>query len=98
MAVRFQGSGRFRKSTRDYSQLDLFADLPAEAVIEAASQPLTEATNGRHEPFGRLDFETWENHRPGLIEELVRANQLEPVLRQAQEQTGDLLFSSNSST
>jgi hypothetical protein len=48
--------------------------------------------------LGDLILKHWRTHRPGLIEELVRANQLEPVLRQAQEQTGDLLFSSNSST
>src|ERR1700676_1933936 len=38
-----------------------------------------------------LILKHWTTHRPGLIEELERTNQLQPVLRQAQEQTGDLL-------
>jgi hypothetical protein len=42
--------------------------------------------------LGDLILKHWTTHRPGLIEELVRANQLQPVLRQAQEQTGDLLY------
>ena len=41
--------------------------------------------------LGDLILKHWTAHRPGLIEELERTNQLEPVLRQAQEQTGDLL-------
>ena len=76
MAGRFQGSGRFRKTGRDYSQLDLFADLPettssaspetTETLIEAASQPQTEATDGRHEPVGRPDSETLANPPAGV--------------------------------
>ena len=42
--------------------------------------------------LGDLILKHWTTHRPELIEELVRANQLQPVLRQAQEQTGDLLY------
>ena len=42
--------------------------------------------------LGDLILKHWTTHRPGLIEELKRMNQLQPVLRQAQEQTGDLLY------
>jgi hypothetical protein len=42
--------------------------------------------------LGDLILKHWRTHRPGLIEELERTNQLQPVLRQAQEQTGDLLY------
>ena len=42
--------------------------------------------------LGDLILKHWTIHRPGLIEELERTNQLQPVLRQAQEQTGDLLY------
>ena len=42
--------------------------------------------------LGDLILKHWRSHRPGLIEELERTNQLQPVLRQAQEQTGDLLY------
>jgi hypothetical protein len=42
--------------------------------------------------LGDLILKHWTTHRPELIEELVRTNQLQPVLRQAQEQTGDLLY------
>ncbi len=42
--------------------------------------------------LGDLILKHWTNHRPGLIEELERTNQLAPALRQAQEQTGDLLY------
>jgi len=109
MAGRFQGSGRFRKTGRDYSQLELFADTLGEsgnpdsapfgdpvaralagaeethnsaspettdlpltetpepiAVIDAASQPQTEATNGRHEPVRRPDTETLDNPPAGI--------------------------------
>jgi hypothetical protein len=41
--------------------------------------------------LGNLILKHWTTHRPGVIEELERTNQLQPVLRQAQEQTGDLL-------
>ena len=41
--------------------------------------------------LGHLILNHWKNHLPGLIRELERTNQLKPVLRQAQEQTGDLL-------
>ena len=42
--------------------------------------------------LGDLILKHWRTHRPGLIEELERTNQLQPLLRQAQEQTGDLLY------
>jgi hypothetical protein len=42
--------------------------------------------------LGILILNHWRTHRPGVIEELERMNQLQPVLRQAQEQTGDLLY------
>jgi len=42
--------------------------------------------------LGDLILKHWTAHRPGLIEELERTNQLQPALRQAQEQTGDLLY------
>jgi hypothetical protein len=42
--------------------------------------------------LGDLILKHWTTHRPELIEELERTNQLQPVLRQAQEQTGDLLY------
>jgi hypothetical protein len=42
--------------------------------------------------LGDLILKHWTTHRPGLVEELARANQLQPALRQAQEQTGDLLY------
>ena len=42
--------------------------------------------------LGDLILKHWTTHRPMLVEELKKTNQLEPVLRQAQEQTGDLLY------
>jgi hypothetical protein len=42
--------------------------------------------------LGDLILKHWTNHRPGVIEELERTNQLQTALRQAQEQTGDLLY------
>ena len=42
--------------------------------------------------LGDLILKHWTTHRPELIEELERTNQLQPALRQAQEQTGDLLY------
>ena len=42
--------------------------------------------------LGDLIIKHWTAHRPGLIEELERTNQLQTALRQAQEQTGDLLY------
>ena len=42
--------------------------------------------------LGDLILKHWTTHRPELIEELERTNQLHPALRQAQEQTGDLLY------
>ena len=42
--------------------------------------------------LGDLILKHWTTHRPELIEELKRTNRLQPVLRQAQEQTGDLLY------
>ena len=42
--------------------------------------------------LGDLILKHWTTHRPELIAELERTNQLQPALRQAQEQTGDLLY------
>jgi len=42
--------------------------------------------------LGDLILKHWTTHRPELIVELERTNQLETALRQAQEQTGDLLY------
>ena len=42
--------------------------------------------------LGDLILKHWRTHRPEVVEELERTNQLQPVLRQAQEQTGDLLY------
>ena len=42
--------------------------------------------------LGDLILKHWTTHSPGLIEELERTNQLQTALRQAQEQTGDLLY------
>ena len=42
--------------------------------------------------LGDLILKHWTTHRPGLIKELERTNQLQPILRQAQEQMGDLLY------
>jgi len=42
--------------------------------------------------LGDLILKHWTTHRPGVIEELERTNQLQTALRQAQEQTGDLLY------
>ncbi len=42
--------------------------------------------------LGDLILKHWTSHRPELIEELEKTNQLQPALRQAQEQTGDLLY------
>jgi hypothetical protein len=42
--------------------------------------------------LGDLILKHWTTHRPELIEELGRTNQLQTALRQAQEQTGDLLY------
>jgi len=41
--------------------------------------------------LGGLILKHWTTHRPMLVEELKNTNQLQPALRQAQEQTGDLL-------
>lgn len=42
--------------------------------------------------LGDLILKHWTIHRPMLVEELKKKNQLQPALRQAQEQTGDLLY------
>jgi hypothetical protein len=42
--------------------------------------------------LGSLILKHWTNYRPQMVEELERTNQLHRVLRQAQEQTGDLLY------
>jgi hypothetical protein len=41
--------------------------------------------------LGVLILKHWKTHRPRMVQELEQENQLERVLRQAQEQTGDLL-------
>ena len=41
--------------------------------------------------LGSMILKHWTTHRPRMVEELEKAHQLERVLRQAQEQTGDLL-------
>ena len=41
--------------------------------------------------LGSMILKHWTTHRPRMVEELDKAHQLERVLRQAQEQTGDLL-------
>jgi hypothetical protein len=42
--------------------------------------------------LGALILKHWRTHRPEVVEELEKMNQLQPVLRQALEQTGDLLY------
>ena len=42
--------------------------------------------------LGSLILKHWTNYLPQMVEELEKAHQLERVLRQAQEQTGDLLY------
>ena len=42
--------------------------------------------------LGDLILKQWTTNRPGLIEELEKTNQLQSVLRQTQEQMGDLLY------
>jgi len=41
--------------------------------------------------LGSMILKHWTTHRPQMVQELEKAHQLERVLRQAQEQTGDLL-------
>ena len=43
--------------------------------------------------LGDLILKHWRTYRPETVAELERTNRLEPALRQAQEQTGDLLYS-----
>jgi hypothetical protein len=42
--------------------------------------------------LGNLILKQWTTNRPGLIEELEKTNQLQSILRQTQEQMGDLLY------
>lgn len=42
--------------------------------------------------LGEMILKHWTTHRPMLVEELKKTNQLQLALRQAQEQTGDLLY------
>jgi hypothetical protein len=42
--------------------------------------------------LGHMILKHWRTHRPEVVEELEKMNQLQSVLRQAQEQTGDLLY------
>lgn len=42
--------------------------------------------------LGQLILEHWQKHRPEMVEELRRANQLDRTVYEAQEATGDLLY------
>jgi hypothetical protein len=42
--------------------------------------------------LGDLILKHWKTHRPEMVQELEKTNQLRAVLSQAEEQTGDLLF------
>jgi hypothetical protein len=42
--------------------------------------------------LGTMILNHWTTRRPETVKELERTNQLESVLRQAREQTGDLLY------
>ena len=42
--------------------------------------------------LGAMILEHWQKHRPQMVEELQRTNQLEQTIYEAQETTGDLLY------
>jgi hypothetical protein len=42
--------------------------------------------------LGQMILEHWQKHRPQMVEELRRTNQLERAVYEAQEATGDLLY------
>jgi hypothetical protein len=43
-------------------------------------------------PLGHQILEHWRRHRPAMVEELDRANLLQPAIFAAQELTGNLLY------
>jgi hypothetical protein len=43
-------------------------------------------------PLGHLILEHWRNHRPMMVANLERTNQLQQAVYAAQELTGDLLY------
>ena len=42
--------------------------------------------------LGQMILEHWQKHRPQMVEELRRTNQLDRTVYEAQEATGDLLY------
>ena len=42
--------------------------------------------------LGQMILEHWQKHRPEMVEELRRTNQLDRTVYAAQEATGDLLY------
>jgi hypothetical protein len=42
--------------------------------------------------LGQMILEHWQKHRPQMVEELQRTNQLDQTIYEAQETTGDLLY------
>ena len=42
--------------------------------------------------LGQMILEHWQKHRPQMVEELQKTNQLDQTIYEAQETTGDLLY------
>ena len=42
--------------------------------------------------LGQMILEHWQKHRPQMVEELQRTYQLDQMIYEAQETTGDLLY------
>jgi hypothetical protein len=42
--------------------------------------------------LGQMILEHWQKHRPQMVEELQRTNQLDQTIYEAQETTGDRLY------
>jgi hypothetical protein len=42
--------------------------------------------------LGQMILEHWQKHRPEMVSELQRTNQLDRTVYEAQEATGDLLY------
>ena len=42
--------------------------------------------------LGQMILEHWQKHRPQMVEELQRTNQLDQTIYEAQETIGDLLY------
>ena len=42
--------------------------------------------------LGQMILDHWQKHRPQMVEELRRTNQLDRTVYEAQEMTGDLLY------